>query len=66
MGNEFQDQVGYIDWSFKVEELPVEPDDPRPPQTGTQMDLPLVTGVMVVSCTAIFILLLFFKRKREE
>lgn len=66
MGNEFQDQIGYIDWSFKVEELPVEPDDPRPPQTGTDMDPVFVTGLMIFSFASIFILLLVFKRKREE
>ena len=66
MGNEFQDQVGYIDWSFKVEELPIDPNDPKPPQTGTDMDPTLVTSVMVVSFTAIFLLLLVFKRKRRE
>lgn len=66
MGNEFQDQVGYIDWSFKVEELPVGPDDPRPPQTGTDMNPALVTGVMIVSFLSIFILLLVYKRNRRD
>lgn len=34
LDNAFQDQVGYLDWEFKIEEFPVEKDDPKPPATG--------------------------------
>ena len=34
LGNDFQQAVGRLNWEFRAEELPVQPDDPRPPETG--------------------------------
>lgn len=66
MGNEFADDIGYIDWQFKVEELPVGPDDPEPPNTGDKTDLLLYGGLMVFSMTAFVVLLFLSKRKKEQ
>ena len=63
MGNEFQEQIGFVDWQFKVEELPVEPTDPTPPQTGDNFSLPLYIALMAFSLTGLIILLLTKKRK---
>lgn len=63
LGNEFQDAVGYIDWQFRVEELPVEPDDPKPPQTGDASTVFLYVAVISV-CVLLVILLLAFKRRK--
>ena len=63
MGNDFQEQIGHIDWQFKVEELPVEPTDPTPPQTGDNFSLPLYIGLMAFSLTGLIVLLLTKKRK---
>ena len=65
MGNDFQEQIGYIDWQFKVEELPVEPTDPTPPQTGDNFSLPLYIGLMAFSLTGLIILLWTNKRKAQ-
>jgi len=63
IGNEFQEQIGFVDWQFKVEELPVEPTDPTPPQTGDNFSLPLYIGLMAFSLTGLIVLLLTKKRK---
>lgn len=66
MGNEFADNIGYIDWQFKVEELPVSPDDPELPKTGDETNIFLYGGLMMFSLAALFVLLLIAKRKKEQ
>lgn len=68
LGDDFQKAVGYIDWEFKVEELPVEPSDPPPPQTGDTFNAPLYLGLMGVSLLALVLLLLLLakQKKRKE
>lgn len=66
MGNEFANQIGYIDWEFKVEELPVEPSDPKPPQTGDTSNIFLYVGLMAFSLAGLIILFATRRRKQEE
>lgn len=66
MGNDFQDAAGYLDWQFKVIELPVEPDDPQPPQTGDDSDVLLYATLTLLSLTAIIMILLLTRQKKEE
>lgn len=64
--NRFQDAVGYLDWQFKVEELPVSPEDPRPPVTGDETHLTEYLLLLAVSAAAILFLLVFFRRKISD
>ena len=62
LDNAFQDQIGYLDWEFSVEEFPVEPDDPRPPQTGESTHYGLWIELFV---SFAFLLILLLVRRRK-
>lgn len=62
LGNDFQAAIGYLDWQFKVEEMPVEPDDPLPP-TGDTSPVMLYIMLMILSAAAI---VLFVIKKRKN
>ena len=66
MDNDYQNEIGYIDWEFKVEELPVESTDPKPPQTGDTSNLFLYSGLMIFSLVGLIVLLATKRRKQEE
>ena len=64
MDNRFQNAVGYLDWQFMVEELPIESTDPQIPQTG---DIILrYVAVMVISGAALLLLLILRKRRKKD
>ena len=62
LGNEFQDAFASLDWEFKVEELSIEPDDPKPPQTGDD-SIVYVYG-LIASVGALGAVIFFYKRKK--
>jgi hypothetical protein len=62
LDNEFQEQVGYLTWEFKIEELPVDPDDPVVPPTGDGMSTILYTAAVA---GALLVLLLVMARRKK-
>ncbi|MBR4933943.1 MAG: hypothetical protein IKZ03_05735 [Clostridia bacterium] len=67
LSNEYQDAVGHLEWQFKAEELPVEPDDPKPPQTGDRTSLPLyITTASLSGRVLVFLIVLVSRRKLTE
>lgn len=65
LDNQFKTLVGYLDWEFAVEELPVEPSDPENPKTGDDAQLWLWLMLLVLSAAAL-IVLIGSHRKRKQ
>lgn len=65
LDNMFQNKIGYLDWEFMIEEFPVEPDDPKPPQTGDNSNIGLWFALMIAS-GAMLIILLFWRKRGEK
>lgn len=66
MGNEYQNEIGFLDWQFKIEELPIDPSDPKSPQTGDTSNIFFYSSLMIVSLAALIILLFVSKHKMLE
>ena len=65
MGNDYQNEIGYIDWQFKIEELPIEPTDPEPPKTGDTSNIFFYSSLMIVSLVALVLMLTKSKRQNQ-
>ena len=62
MGEEFQNMTGYVDWQFKVEEIPITDSA----QTGDTSNIFFYAGLLAVSASALVLLLLAKKRRKQE
>ena len=65
MDNTYQNAVGYLDWEFKVEELPVSPDDPTPPKTGDEV-IALWLGLTAIAAAVVVVLFVAGKKRKQE
>lgn len=63
MGNEFQNQRGYLDWEFKIEELPIDPDDPNPP---TSDNIDTMWWIIIAVAVLAALILLILRRTRKK
>ena len=66
LDNQFQEQIGFLDWEFMVEEFPIETDDPKPPTGDTANPVLWITLASVSIVLLIFLFILGKKRKEKE
>ena len=65
MGNDYKEAVGYLDWQFKAEELPIEADDPEIPKTGDESK-PWQYAVLAGTSALALLPIAFSKRRAEK
>ncbi len=69
LDNTYSEQIGYLDWEFMVEELPVDPDDPSPPTgdtSGIFVWIAVIVGIIAITAFAIIIIVLKKDKKEKE
>ena len=64
MDNSWMEQIGYLDWQFKVEEFPIEKDDPVLPKTGDESN-PLLWVFLMLGAAAGMVLLINWRDRRD-
>ncbi len=62
LGNEFQESIGYLDWEFKVEEIPVT----DIPKTGDQSPVKQMAVILAISAVAIVVIVVILKKKNKD
>ena len=65
LDNTGMDMVGYLDWEFMIEELPIDPTDPEQPKTGDETNLTLYLLLLAASCAVLVWVLLMLRRKKK-
>lgn len=66
LDNKYSNQIGYLDWEFKIEEFPVEKGDPHAPQTGDNTYFTLFAILTVCSSSIIIFFIIGKKRRKKE
>lgn len=66
LGDEYQDALGYVDWEFKAEELPSDPDDPRPPGTSDNVEFYVYLAAVIGVCAVVFFVWIAKRRKEKD
>ena len=66
LDSKFQNSIGYLDWEFKIEEFPVEPDDPKAPQTGDIFNYGFWFIVFGITAFMFIFFILFNKREKKK
>lgn len=64
--NEYQEQIGYLDWEFMIKELPVEDGDPVAPETGDAGGILPWLAALVGAAALLLLVLLMWRRRREK
>lgn len=65
MDNNYQFRIGYLDWQFKVEEIPEQTPESNP-ETGDTMNIGLWIGVTAFCLVGLVVVIAIKKRKDKD
>lgn len=66
LDSKYQNAIGYLDWEFKVEEIPQTPGDPRPESSKTGDTAQPMLWLAGAVCSATALTFMSIQRKREK
>ncbi len=65
LGNDFEKKIGYIDWEFMVEEMPIESTDPLPP-VDTSDNSAIFMWIAIGAAALLIIVVLFILKGKND
>ena len=65
LDTKYQEEIGYIDWQFSIEEFPVDDDDPKPPKTSDEFSFYFWLCIMLI-CAVVMTIAATMMRKHKQ
>ncbi len=64
--NNYQKNIGFLDWQFMVEEFPIEDSDPKPPNAGEKIGSGIYMALGVAVCAAATLIIIPLARRKKK
>ena len=66
LDNQYQNQIGKLDWEFRIDELPIEPGDPQAQSTDDDFGTILWITISACFCAILIVVFVLVKKNKKE